>query len=233
ACANVGNLILVRAMNRRKEIAIRAALGAGRRRVVQTPLVETVALGGAWRRPLVVESRVLAVAGGAAGLLLARLAIGAGGSLLADQIPRAEEATIDARVLLFVIAASLLTGFLAGAVPALRAGRTDLNDTLKEGGRSDAAGAGSLTRRALIVAEVALSLMLLMGAGVMLRSLHALRTVDAGFNPSNILKLDVNAPDARYPDPARKTAFYVSLLDRVRALPGVQQAGYVDTLPVT
>jgi predicted permease len=218
ACANVGNLILARAMNRRKEIAIRAALGAGRRRVFQH---------------LLIEALVLACAGGAAGVLLAKIAINAGTAMLANQIPRADEASIDARVLLFVLGASLLTGILAGIVPALRAGRTDLNDTLKEGGRSDTAGAGGLTRRALIVAEVALSLMLLMGAGVMLRSLHALRTVDAGFNPSNILKLDVNAPDARYPDPARKTAFYVSLLDRVRALPGVQQAGYVDTLPVT
>ena len=218
ACANVGNLILARAMNRRKEISIRAALGAGRWRVFQH---------------LLVESLVLAVVGGAAGLLLAKVVIGAGASLLADQVPRAEEATIDGRVLLFVLAASVLTGVLAGFVPALRAGRTDLNDTLKEGGRSDAAGAGSLTRRALIVAEVALSLMLLMGAGVMLRSLHALRNVDAGFNPRNILKLDLNVPDARYPEPEQKRNFYDALLDRLRAMPGVQSAGWVDTLPVT
>ena len=218
ACANVGNLILARAMNRRKEIAIRAALGAGRRRVFQH---------------LLVESLVLALAGGAAGLVLARAAIGAGASLLADQVPRAEEASIDARVLLFVLAASIVTGILAGLVPALRAGRTDLNDTLKEGGRSDAAGAGSLVRRALIVAEVALSLMLLMGAGVMLRSLHALRSVDAGFNPRNVLRMDLNLPDAQYPEPAQRRAFYDSLIDRLRALPGAQAAGWVDTLPVT
>jgi predicted permease len=218
ACANVGNLILARAMNRRKEIAIRAALGAGRRRVFQH---------------LLVESLVLALAGGVTGLLLARAAIGAGASLLADQVPRAEEASIDARVLLFVLAASLVTGILAGLVPALRAGRTDLTDTLKEGGRSDAAGAGSLVRRALIVAEVALSLMLLMGAGVMLRSLHALRHVDAGFNPRNVLRMDLNLPDARYPEPAQRRTFYDTLLDRLRALPGVQAAGSIDTLPVT
>ena len=218
ACANVGNLILARAMNRRKEISIRAALGAGRWRVFQH---------------LIVESLVLAFAGGAAGLLLAKVVIGASAALLADQIPRAEEATIDGRVLLFVLAASLLTGVLAGFVPALRAGRTDLNETLKEGGRSDAAGAGSLTRRALIVAEVALSLMLLMGAGVMLRSLHALRNVDAGFNPRNILKMDLNVPDGRYQTPEQKSNFYAALLDRLRAMPGVQGAGWVDTLPVT
>jgi predicted permease len=218
ACANVGNLILARSMNRRKEIAIRAALGAGRRRVFQH---------------LLVESMVLALVGGITGLVLARGAIGAGASLLADQVPRAEEASIDARVLLFVVAASIVTGILAGLVPALRAGRTDLNDTLKEGGRSDAAGAGNLVRRALIVAEVALSLMLLMGAGVMLRSLHALRHVDAGFNPRNVLRMDLNLPDATYPEPARRRAFYDSLMDRLRVLPGVQAAGWVDTLPVT
>jgi putative ABC transport system permease protein len=218
ACANVGNLILARAMNRRKEIAIRAALGAGRRRVFQH---------------LLTESLVLASVGGGIGLLLAKIAVGAGATLLADQVPRAEEATIDARVVLFVAIASIVTGVLAGLLPALRAGRTDLNDTLKEGGRSDAAGAGRMTRRALIVAEVALSLMLLMGAGVMLRSLHALRSVDAGFNPANILKIDLNVPDARYPDPKQKQVFYDMLLDRLRALPGVQGAGWADTLPVT
>jgi putative ABC transport system permease protein len=218
ACANVGNLILARSMGRRKELAIRAALGAGRRRVFQH---------------LMVESVVLAAAGGALGLLLAHTAIRAGGALLADQVPRAEEASVDARVILFVIAASLVTGLVAGLIPAVRAGRADLNDTLKEGGRSDASGAGVLTRRALIVAEVALSLMLLMGAGVMLRSLNALRSVDAGFNPRGVLTMDVSVPDTRYPEPAQKRAFFDTLIERVRALPGVQGAGLVDTLPIT
>ena len=218
ACANVGNLILARSMGRRKELAIRAALGAGRRRVFQHLMVEAV---------------VLALAGGAAGLLLARLVVGATTSVLADQIPRAEEASIDTRVLLFVLGASLVTGLLAGLIPALRAGRTDLNDTLKEGGRSDASGAGTLTRRALIVAEVALSLMLLMAAGVMLRSLNALRSVDSGFNPRGVLTMAVNLPDARYSQPAQIRAFFDGLVERVRALPGVQSAGLVDTLPVT
>ena len=218
ACANVGNLILARSMGRRKELAIRAALGAGRRRVFQHLLIESI---------------VLSMTGGIAGLLLARAAIGASASLLANQIPRAEEASIDARVLLFVLGASILTGILAGAIPALRAGRTDLNDTLKEGGRSDPAGAGRLTRRVLIVAEVALSLILLMGAGVMLRSLHALRNVDAGFNPRGVVKMDISLPDARYPEPARRSAFFNTLAERVRAIPGVQSAGFVDTLPVS
>jgi putative ABC transport system permease protein len=218
ACANVGNLILARSMSRRKEIAIRAALGAGRRRVFQHLLIESI---------------VLALAGGAAGLLLAQFSISAVGTLIADQVPRAEETSVDARVLLFVLGASLLTGILVGAIPALRAGRTDLNDSLKEGGRSDAGGAGSLTRRALIVVEVALSLMLLMGAGVMLRSLHALRSVEMGFNAEHILKMDVNLPDARYPEPPQRRAFYDALLERVRALPDVESAGLTDTLPVS
>ncbi|HUR19414.1 MAG TPA: ABC transporter permease, partial [Vicinamibacterales bacterium] len=218
ACANVGNLILARSILRRKEIAIRTALGAGRRRVFQH---------------LIVESIVLAIAGGAVGLALAHLAVSAGTTALEGQIPRAGEASVDARVLFFAFGASILTGLLAGVLPALRAGRPDLNETLKEGGRTDASGAGSLTRRALIVAEVALSLMLLMGAGVMLRSLHALRGVDAGFNPGHVLKLDVKVPDARYPEDAQKTLFYNNLLDRLRALPGVESAAWVDTLPVT
>ncbi|HET7698700.1 MAG TPA: ABC transporter permease [Vicinamibacterales bacterium] len=218
ACANVGNLILARSMGRQKELAIRAALGAGRRRVFQH---------------LIVESLVLALAGGALGLFLAGWAISTGRTMLEDQVPRAGEASLDVRVLLFVAGASLLTGVLAGAIPALRAGRTDLNDTLKEGGRSDASGAGSFTRRVLIVAEVALSLMLLMGAGVMLRSLHNLRNVDAGFNPRGVLKVEITLPDARYKEPAQIRGFFDALLERVRALPGVVSAGMIDTLPAT
>jgi putative ABC transport system permease protein len=217
ACANVGNLILARALGRRKEIAIRAALGASRRRVFQH---------------LIVEALVLALAGGAAGLLLAKLSIGAGASLLTDQLlPRADEITLDARVLLFALAASILTGILAGALPALRAGRTDPNDALKEGGRSDSAGAGGFTRRALIVFEVALSVVLLMGAGVMLRSLHALRAADGGFNPLNVLTMEISLPAGRYPTSAQQTAFTYTLLDRLRALPAVESAAFTDTLP--
>ena len=131
------------------------------------------------------------MAGGAAGLLLARVSLDAGAKLLANQVPRADEITIDVRVLLFVVGASIVTGLLAGGLPALRAGRTDLNDALKEGGRTDGAS-GIRTRRVLIVAEVALSVVLLMAAGVMLRSLAALRNVDAGYDPTNVL-----TPDSR------------------------------------
>ena len=217
ACANVGNLLFARALARRKELAIRSALGAGRARVFQQ---------------LLVEALTLAIVGGVAGLLLARTALTAGAALLADQLPRADEVTIDSRVLLFVVVASFITGILAGTVPAMRAGRADLNDALKEGGRSDSA-VGIRTRRVLIVCEVALSLVLLMGAGVMLRSLFALRNVDAGFTSQNVLALQVSLPKSKYKDPARISGFFDNLLQRIRALPGVQAAGAVDDLPVT
>ncbi|CAN5712384.1 ABC transporter permease [soil metagenome] len=216
ACANVGNLLFARALARRKEIAIRSALGAGRRRVFQQ---------------LVVESMVLAAAGGAIGVLLAKLTLGAGAKLMAGQLPRAEEVSIDARVLVFALIASVITGILAGAMPAFGAGRADVNDALKEGGRNDSA-VGIRTRRMLIVCEVALSVVLLMGAGVMLRSLLALRNFDAGFNPSSVLTLRVSLPESRYETPAKWLAFFDSALQRIRALPGVQSAGVIDDLPI-
>ena len=217
ACANVGNLLFARGLTRRKEIAIRAALGAGRGRVFQQ---------------LVTESLALAAAGGALGLLVAHAALSAGAALLAKQVPRADEISIDNSVLLFVAGVSMLTGVIAGAMPALRAGRTDVNESLKEGGRGDHT-LGTRTRRALIICEVALSVVLLMGAGVMLRSLLALRRVDAGFNPRNVLTLRVQLPETRYSTPARVSGFYEAALQRIRALPGVQSAGAVDDLPVT
>jgi putative ABC transport system permease protein len=215
AGANVGNLLLARALGRRKEIAVRSALGAGQGRVFQHLLVETL---------------VLALAGGAAGMLLARASLTAGATLLASQLPRADEITVDARVLLFVLSVSIVTGVLAGTLPALRAGRTDLNGALKEGGRDDSA-VGVRTRQLLIICEVALSLVLLMGAGVMLRSLIALRHVDAGFDPHNVLTMRVTLSETRYSTAARVTAFYDSALQRIRALPGVQAAGAIDDLP--
>ena len=215
ACANVANLLFARALGRRKEIAIRSALGAGRARVFQQ---------------LLIEALLLAIAGGASGLLLARVSLHAGAKLLANQVPRADEIAIDVRVLLFVVGASIVTGLLAGGLPALRAGRTDLNDALKEGGRTDGAS-GIRTRRVLIVAEVALSVVLLMAAGVMLRSLAALRNVDAGYDPTNVLMMNVSLPETRYGTPAQVSAFFDAVLERLRALPGVETAGAIDDLP--
>jgi predicted permease len=217
ACANVGNLLFTRALGRRKEVAIRAALGAGRRRVLQQLLVESVVLG---------------IAGGVAGLLLAEGGLRAGAALLAGQVPRADEITIDGTVLLFVLGASILTGILAGVVPALRVGGTPLTDALKEGGRGDGA-IGLRTRRLLVVGEVALSVVLLMGAAVMVRSLMAIRTIDAGFEPEGVLTMNVSLPATRYRTNAQRSQFFAEALARIRALPGVSAAGAVDDLPLT
>ncbi len=214
-CANVGNLLFTRALSRRKEIAIRSALGAGRRRVFQQLLTEALLLAGA---------------GGALGLLLAYGTLTSASTLLAGQVPRAEEISIDARVLLFAVGVSMLTGMLAGTLPAARAGRSDLNEALKEGGRSGGAiGVG--TRRLLIVCEVALSLVLLMGAGVMIQSLLALRHGDTGFDSNNVLTMHVRLVDARYPSPAQRSSFFDAALQRIRALPGVEAAGTINDLP--
>jgi putative ABC transport system permease protein len=216
ACANVGNLLFTRALSRRKEIAIRFALGAARGRVFQQ---------------LLTEALLLAAAGGALGLLLAYGTLTSASTLLASQVPRAEEISIDGRVLLFAVGVSMLTGMLAGTLPAVRAGRSDLNDELKEGGRSGGAiGVG--TRRLLIVCEVALSLVLLMGAGVMIQSLLALRYGDTGFDPNNVLTMNVRLVDARYPSPTQRSSFFDAALQRIRALPGVEAAGTIDDLPL-
>jgi predicted permease len=218
ACANAGNLLFTRALSRRKEIAIRSALGAGRGRVFQQLLTEALLLAGA---------------GGALGLLLAYGMLTSASTLLASQVPRAEEIWIDGRVLLFAIGVSMLTGVLTGTLPGVRASGSDLGSlsgALKEGGRSGGAiGVG--TRRLLIVCEVALSLVLLMGAGVMVQSLLALRYVDSGFDPNNVLTMNVRLVDARYPSPAQRSTFFDAALQRIRALPGVEAAGTIDDLP--
>jgi putative ABC transport system permease protein len=216
ACANVGNLLFTRALSRRKEVAIRSALGAGRGRVFQQLLTEALLFAGA---------------GGALGLLLAYGTLTSASTLLAGQVRRAEEISIDGRVLLFAIGVSMLTGMLAGTLPGVRASRSDLNDALKEGGRSDGAiGVG--TRRLLVVCEVALSLVLLMGAGVMIQSLLALRHGDTGFDPNNVLTMVVRLVDARYPSPAQRSSFFDAALQRIRALPGVEATGTIDDLPL-
>ena len=215
ACANVGNLLFTRVLSRRKEIAIRSALGAGRGRVFQQLLTEALLLAGA---------------GGALGLLLAYGTLTSASTLLAGHVPRAEEISIDGRVLLFAVGVSMLTGVLAGTLPGVRASRSDVNDALKEGGRSGGA-IGIGTRRSLIVCEVALSLVLLMGAGVMIQSLLALRHVDTGFDPKNVLTMRVRLIEARYKTGAQRSAFFEAALQRIRALPGVVAAGTIDDLP--
>jgi predicted permease len=216
ACANVGNLLFARALARRKEIAIRSALGAARSRVFRQLLVETL---------------LLAAAGGALGLFLANQTLRAGAALLANQIPRADELSMDWRVVLFVAGVSLATGILAGTLPAVRAGRTDLNEALKEGGRHDSA-VGVRTRRVLIVCEVALSVVLLMGAAVMIRTLVNLRNVDAGFDPHGVLTLRVSLSTTRYHSGDQMFNQLDRTLAELRAVPGVRSAGAIDDLPV-
>jgi putative ABC transport system permease protein len=215
ACTNVGNLLFTRALGRRKEIAIRAALGAGRGRVF---------------RQFFVEALALAAIGAVVGLFLAQVSLDTAMALFADQFPRADETSIDLRVLLFMVGVSLLAGALAGGLPALRAGRTDITASLREGGRSDG-GVGVGTRRLLVMGEVALSVVLLMGAGVMLRSLVAVQRVDAGFDPANVLTMQVSLPAVRYQTAAQSSAFFDSALARIRALPGVDAVGVIDSLP--
>ena len=217
ACANVGNLLFTRSLGRRKEVAIRSALGAGRGRVLQQ---------------LMTEALVLALAAGAAGLVLAETGVRASATLLADQVPRADEISLDWRVLLFVLGASLLTGMLAGVIPAVRVGGTPLTDALKEGGRGEGT-VGIRTRRLLVVGEVALSVVLLMGAAVMVRSMLALRSVDTGYAAENVLTMIVSLPESRYPMPAQRKAFFETAIARMRQLPGVQAASAIDTVPFT
>jgi len=219
ACANVANLLLARATERRKEVAIRLALGAGRRRLV---------------RQFLTESAILGLTGGLGGLVLALwgtdLLVAAGG----DNLPRFREISVDGRVLLFTLGLSLLTGLVFGVVPALQASRPDLNETLKEGGRGGTAGPGRHRfRSALAIGEIALALVLLVGAGLMLRSFRQLLAVDAGFRPDHLLTLEVALPETKYPDAARQTAFLDETLLRLAALPGVDSAAAATTVPLS
>jgi putative ABC transport system permease protein len=218
ACANVANLLLARAAGRQREIAIRTALGASRWRVV---------------RQLLVESLLLALAGGACGLLLALwgtdVLVAAGPA----NIPRVGQAGLDARVLAFTMLVSVLTGVVFGLVPALQASRTDLTGGLKEGSRGSTEGPRrSRVRSALVVAEVALSLVLLIGAGLLIRSFVRLMQTDPGFDPARVVALDIPLGSKRYDTPEKQSAFFAQLVGRVRGMQGVEAAGVVNNLPL-
>jgi predicted permease len=219
ASANVANLVLGRALGRRKEIAIRTALGASRGEVVRQILTETA---------------LLSLAGGALGLILARLVTSLTAAFLERQLPLSSGVAIDGGVLAFTLTISVLTGVIAGLAPALRASKADLNDTLKQGlGRTDTQAGGRHTRGLLVVSEVALSLMLLIGAGLMIRSLWALRHVDPGLDPHNVVTMSVVIPQAKFKTPAQQSEFFDETLRRVRALPSVDSAGVIDNLPMS
>jgi len=218
-CANVANLLLARATSRQREFAIRAALGAGRGRIV---------------RQLLIESGILALAGGTLGLLIATWGSSFLERLAGNSIPRLAGASIDARVLAFTLLASMATAILFGIAPALQLSKIGISETLKEGSR----GAGhsayrKLMRNALVVAETTLAVILLSGAGLLIRSLVSLEHVNPGFDPHGVIAFTTELPDPRYPKAEMAEAFYRQLLERVRALPGVESASAVMPLPLS
>jgi len=215
ACANVANLLLVRATMRQKELAIRAALGAGRLRIV---------------RQLLVESLLLAGLGGALGAWLAWWSVKAIVLLSPATLPRAAEVTLDGRVLGFTLLVSVLTGVFFGLVPALQASRLDLQETLQEGGTQRTSGQRRW-REWLVVAEVALALPLLIGAGLLLNSFVRVLRVPPGVLADQVLVAELNLPNTKYGEPARAAAFFAELARRVAALPGVATASY-STRPI-
>jgi putative ABC transport system permease protein len=218
ASANVANMLLARAAGRQKEIAIRTALGAGRGRLV---------------RQLLTESLLLSLIGGALGLLLALWGVNLLVTLSPADLPRIRDVSIDGRVLGFTLTVSLLTGIIFGLAPAAQASSLDLNETLKEGGRSASGGAArSRARSMLVVAEIALSLVLLTGAGLLVRSFLKLQSVDPGFNAENVLSMQIDLSGPNYRKAAPVIAFHDQLLERVRALPGVQAAASKSFVPI-
>jgi putative ABC transport system permease protein len=217
ACANVANLTLAKTFARRKEIAIRSALGAGRGRILQQVLAETV---------------LLSLVGGLIGLFIAKAGTALITNFLADSLPRSLEISLDGWVLGFTLVVSLLTGIVAGLAPAFRLTKPDLNEALKQSGRTGSESGGGRVRNLLVVSEVALSLMLLVGAGLMIRSLWLLRSVDPGFDPTNVITMTVAVPRSKFASPLQETQFFDSALARVRALPGVTTAGLIDDLPL-
>ena len=219
ACANVANLLLARATARQRELAVRAALGAGRARLI---------------RQLLAESLVLSAAGGAAGLALAWWGLHLLRAFVSDRIPiqRLELVGIDGSVLAFTVAASLLSGIVFGLIPAFSAAGASLNDALKEGGRTGSAARGNRARAVFVVVEVALALVLLVGAGLLVRSFVRLMDVDAGFDSERTVTMRVSLPQARYGQPVQRSQFFDRLFERVDRIPEVQAAGAVSFLPL-
>jgi putative ABC transport system permease protein len=216
ACANMANLVLPRALARRREVAIRAALGAKRSRLIRQLLTESILLG---------------VVGGVAGVALAYWGLDALVSLAPASTPRLQDIALDGRVLGFSLALSLFTGVAFGLLPALSASRTDVHAALHESGRSPAL-ARHPGARLLVVAEIALSLVLMAGAGLLLESFRRQLSVDPGFDPRYVLTLAVSLPDTRYSRPDQRAAFYADLVERVRTQPGVISAAAINPLPL-
>jgi putative ABC transport system permease protein len=219
ACANVGNLVLARATARQRELAVRAALGAGRGRLIRQMLAESV---------------LLSLVGASAGLVLAWWAMIALRTTVAARLPieRLEQVGIDGKVLLFTVAAALVSALVFGIAPALTSAGAKLTDTLKDGGRSGSAARGARVRSAFVVVEVALALVLLVGAGLLMRSFVMLLRVDPGFDPSRTMTVKVSIPQSKYPTAAQQQTFFTQLFERLDALPGVTAAGGTSFLPL-
>ena len=219
ACVNIANLLLATATARQKEIAVRTALGAGRLRLI---------------RQMLTESLLIAVGGGMAGLLVARWGIEALVALGPKQIPRLHMLSLDWRTFAFALTASLLTGALFGLAPALQISSVNLNESLKEGGRGSSGGSRhNRLRGLLVIAEVSLAFVLLIGAGLLMRTFFYLQNVDPGFNPERVLTATLDLPRARYSTGRKASAFYRELIGRMAALPGVQGAAATSDLPWT
>lgn len=219
ACANVANLLLAKAVVRQKEMAVRSALGAGRLRLV---------------RQMLTESMLLALIAGGAGVLLAIWGVSLLVSAASGSLPRANEIGIDGSVLVFTLGVSLLTGLIFGLAPAVQVSRSDLNTTLKAEGRGATGGLRTnRTRAGLVIVEVALSLVLLVCASLMMRSVLSLRSVNPGFKPSNLLVANINLPQTRYKKPTEIAGFFRQLITKAKGLPGVESAAAVQTVPLT
>ncbi len=218
ACTNVANLMLARTLGRRKEIAIRTALGASRGRVIRQVLAETV---------------LLSVIGGAFALLLAHFLIGSTAAFIRPQLQLSVvEISLDGWVLGFTLAISILTGIIAGLGPSWHLAKANVSASLKQGmGKTDLDSSGDNTRNTFVVAEVALSLVLLVGAGLAIRTLYSLQRVNPGIDPHNVLTVPLTISGSKYPSVNQQTSFFNNVLERVRALPGVEFAGVVDNLP--
>jgi putative ABC transport system permease protein len=218
ACANLANLLLVRTLGRAKEIAVRSALGASRVRVLQQLLAEGMLLG---------------LGGGVAGWIGAVYGVQVLVATFGASIPRAAEIVLDGRVLAFTASVAVLTGLASALYPAWRLMNRDANDALKQGqGRGNSSAGDGRVRRLLVVSEVALALMLLVGAGLLIRSLAGLRSVNPGFDTRNLLTASVGIPGAKYRTPESRVQFFDRALENIRALPGVESAATIDTLPL-
>jgi putative ABC transport system permease protein len=216
ACANVANLLLARAMTRQKEMALRVALGASRWRIV---------------RQLLTESVLLSLVGGGLGLLLARWGVKLLISINPDGIPRSREIDLDGSVMAFTFAVSILTGIIFGLAPALQASKADVQDALKDTART-MTGGRRWVRSGLVVAEMALTLVLLIGAGLLIRSFYQLTLVDPGFRYENLLSFNINLPQRNYQNDQQEINFFDRLVPKIRSLPGVQSVGLSSGLPL-